>query len=60
MGDFSTERLEPASRAPEVPAQQPRRDPGSRSRRRTPPPDPPKPEAAEDSDEPPHQVDSLA
>jgi hypothetical protein len=60
MGDFSTERLDPASRVPEVPAQQPRRDPGSRSRRRTPAPDSPPAEAAEDSDAPPHQVDSLA
>jgi len=60
MNDFSTERLDPASRVPEVQTQQPGREPDRNSRRRPQRPNPQEAEPADSGTEPPHQLDNLA
>jgi hypothetical protein len=57
MTDFSTERLEPTTRVPEVQPQQPHPQPDTPNRRRPAARHSDLP-AAEDT--PPHQVDRLA
>lgn len=59
--EINTGRLEPPTSVPETIGQQPpQRESGSGSRRRAPHPSPQEPpEIEDDSDDPPHQVDSL-
>ena len=60
MSEISSERLEPTARVPDRLEDRPRRELGSRPRRPVPPQAPDSPEPGEDSEAPPHQVDSLA
>jgi hypothetical protein len=59
VNDFTTDRLDPTSRLEQSQPQQPWREQERRERRR-PQPESKKSEAAESSDEPPHQLDRLA
>lgn len=60
MNEISADRLEPMTKVPETNGQQPRRDPGPKSRRRPPSPPAKKPEPAESPENCAHQVDSRA
>lgn len=59
MADGISDRLEPTSRVPETPVQQPRRD-GSRDSRRPPRPSRRKGPPDDVPEAPPHELDRLA